>query len=309
MKKTVLTTLAALALVAPQAMAGGKVKMAQETAEFVLRKFGREAAKDGAEALARQIERAAAAHGDDVFRAIRKVGPRGLHLIEEAGTHAKPVARLLAAHGEHGAVYIASRPKALQLVLRHGEEAAAVLVKSRGVALPAVESFGKPAVRAFKAIGTAQNARRLAMMAAEGGELANLAHAEELLAVIEKYGDKAMEFVWKHKGALAVGATLTAFLAEPDAFINGAKDLTQITTENVVKPVVQPLAEVPKTIVKESAAEVARKTNWTLVFLAIIAALALLAAAKWRLFVRAVPIRQASGTSPEADSPRTMPTT
>jgi hypothetical protein len=275
-----LAALAVLALAAPPAAADGKSKAAQETAEFVLRKFGKEAAKDGASALARRIERAAVTHGDDVFKAVRLAGPRGLHLIEEAGAHSRQVARLLAVHGEHGAVFVASRPRAMQLVLRHGEEAAAALVKSRGVALPAVESLGKPAIRAFQAIGSAQNARRLAMMASEGGELARIGRTPEVLAVIEKYGDKAMQFVWRHKGALAVTATLAAFLAEPEPFINGARDITQV--------VAKPLAEVPAIAAREGAAEVARKTNWTLIFLGIIAALMLLAGARWRIIPSAV---------------------
>ncbi len=270
--------LAIVPLAAMPAFADGKTKAAQEAAEFVLRKFGREAAKDGASALARRIERAALVHGDDVLKAVRLAGPRGLHLIEEAGTHSKQVARLLAIHGEHGAVYVASRPKAMQLVLRHGEEAAAALVKSRGVALPAVESFGKQAIRAFQAIGSPQNARRLAMMTADGGELARIGRTPEVLAVIEKYGDKAMQFIWTHKGALFVTATLAAFLAEPEAFINGAKDITQT--------VVKPIADVPAIAAKEGAAEVARKTNWTVVFLALIAATALLVAARFRLWSR-----------------------
>jgi hypothetical protein len=282
-----LAALAAWALAAPPVAADAKSKAAQEVAEFVLRKFGKEAVKDGAQALARRIEKAALAHGSDVvYQAVKRVGPRGLHLIEEAGTHSKQVARLLASHGEHGAVFVASKPRAMQLVLKHGEEeVAAALVKTRGVALPAVESLGKPAVRAFQAIGTPRNARRLAMMAAEGGELAQIGRTPELLAVIEKYGDKAMRFIWKHKGALAVTATLTAFLVEPEPFLNGVKDITQAMAENTVKP----LAEVPAIAAKEGAAEVARKTNWTLVFLALIAVLALLAAAKWRLFTRTVP--------------------
>jgi len=276
--KPLILPLIVLALATPPASADGKSKAAQEAAEFVLRKFGREAAKDGASALARRIERAAVAHGDDVFKAVRLAGPRSLHLIEEAGAHSKQVARLLAVHGEQGAVYVATRPKALQLVLRHGDEAAAALVKSRGVALPAIESLGKPAVRAFKAIGAPRNARRLAMMATDGGELARIGRTAEVLAVIEKYGDKAMEFIWNHKGALTVTAALAAFLAEPEPFINGAREITQT--------VVKPIAEVPVIAAREGSAEVARKTNWTLVFLTMIAAVALLVAARWRLFGR-----------------------
>ena len=42
------------------------------------------------------------------------------------------------------------------------------------------------------------------------GELANCGKHPELLEVIAKYGDRAAVFVWENKGALAVGATLTA---------------------------------------------------------------------------------------------------
>ena len=107
-----------------------------------------------------------------------------------------------------------------------------------------------------------------------------------------------MSFIWRHKGALAVSATLAAFLAEPQAFISGAKDITQIATENVVKPVVQPLAQVPGTIAKESAAEVARHTNWTLVFTSGIAALTLLLAAFGRRLTRLLPAAAASAATP-----------
>ncbi len=271
--------LAALLLVAPTAFSQAKTKLAREAAEYVLQRFGREAAKDSAQALARRIEQAAVAHGDEVFKAVRLVGPRALPLIEEAGAHSKQVARLLATHGEQGAVYVATRPQALQLVLRHGEEAAAALVKSRGVALPAIESLGKPAISAFQAISSGQNCRRLAIMAADGGELSSIGRTPEVLTVIAQYGDKAMDFVWKHKGALTVTAALTAFLAEPEPFINGARDLTRVVAENTARP----LAELPAIAAKEGAAEVARKTNWTVVFLAVIVVGALLVAPKWRL--------------------------
>jgi hypothetical protein len=284
-----LTTLAGLIL-AGTAFAQTKVKLAQEAADYVLQKFGREAVRDGASALARRIEQAAVAHGDEVFQAVRLVGPRALPLIEEGGAHSRQVVRLLATHGEEGAVFVASRPRAMQVFLEHGEEAAAALVKTRGVALPAVESLGKPAIRAFQALGSPQNARRLAMMAGEGGELARIGRTPEVLAVIEHYGDRAMQFIWNHKGALAVGTTLAAFLTEPEPFLNGARDLSKVVAENVVKP----LAEVPAIASREGAAEVARKTNWTLVFLAIIASLALLAAAKGRLFSPLVAALQAA---------------
>ncbi len=283
--------LAILALGASSATAEGKTKAAQEVADYVLRRFGKEAAKDGAEALTRRLERAAIAHGDDVFKAVRVVGPRGLHLIEEAGAHSKQVAKVLARYGEPGAVFVVSRRRAMQLFLQHGEEAAAVLVSTRGVAEPAIEAFGKPAIGAFQSIAKPRNARRLAMMAAEGAELSKMGRTPEVLGVLAKYGDPALEFVWRHKVALASAAVLAAFLADPGPFITGARDITQIVAENAVKPV----AEVPAVIAKESAGGVARRTNWTLIFLASIAVGTLLVVARWWRFR---PLRQAVEPAP-----------
>jgi len=288
-----LAVLVPLAFTSPAA-AQAKAKAAQEAAEYILQRFGREAAKEGAQALASRIERAAVLHGDEVFQAVRRAGPRGLQLIEEAGAHSRPVARVLAAHGEEGAVFVATRPKALQLVAQHGDEAAAVLVRTRGVAEPAIAEFGQPAVRAFQAVAKPQNARRLAMMATEGGELAQIGRTPEVLGVLEKYGDPAMEFVWRHKGALATTAALAAFLADPEAFISGARDITRIVAENAVKP----LAETPGIAAKEGAAIVARETNWTLLGLGVIAAVALLLAARWRLWRRLAPPDEAAALEP-----------
>jgi hypothetical protein len=242
---------------APAVRADGKSQAAKEVAEYVLQRFGRQAVREGTQLLARRIEMAAARHGSEVFEAVRRVGPRALPLVEEAGAQGRQAARIMAQHGEHGATWVVSRPQAMKLVLEHGEGAAGVLVKhAGGIAEPVVERFGARAVRALEATGP-QGGRRLAMMMADG-ELSRIGRTEELLGVVSKYGDPAMNFIWRNKGALAVGTTLAAFLASPETFLNAA---------------VRPLAEVPGTAVKEGAGEVARRTNWTLVFLAVIASL------------------------------------
>ena len=51
----------------------------------MLQRFGRQSVLEGTEAFARKIEAAAARHGDEIFEAVRKVGPRALPLVEEAG--------------------------------------------------------------------------------------------------------------------------------------------------------------------------------------------------------------------------------
>ncbi len=225
---------------APAVRADGKSQAAKEVAEYVLERFGRQVVREGTDALARRIEVAAARHGSEVFEAVRKVGPRALPLVEEAGVHGRQAARIMAQHGERGATWVVSRPQAMKLVLEHGEEAASVFVKhAGGIAEPVVARYGARAVRALEATGP-QGGRRLAMMMSDG-ELAKVGRAEELLEVISKHGDPAMDFIWRNKGILAGGATLTAFLANPEPFLNGARGITQVATDGVVKPVVSGL--------------------------------------------------------------------
>ena len=134
------------------------------------------------ESLAARIESYAARHGEGFYAAVRRVGPSAFRLVEEAGEHSPQAIRVLSRFGEDGAVWVVSRPRAMKLLLEHGEEAAAVLAKTRGVAEPAVAALGKPAVKAFESLASGQSARRLAMMAADGGELAATGRAPRFLA-------------------------------------------------------------------------------------------------------------------------------
>jgi hypothetical protein len=80
-------------------------------------------------------------------------------------------------------------------------------------------------------------------MLSDGGVLTATPRSPELLSVIGHYGDAAAEFIWRNKGALTVATVLGSFLADPEAYISGAKNL-------IVDPVLSPIA---------------RNTNWTLI--------------------------------------------
>jgi hypothetical protein len=125
----------------------------------------------------------------------------------------------------------------MKLLSQYGDDAAEILIKHKGLAEPVLEKLGAPAVNALAAIGP-RGGRRLAMMA-EGGELAALGRTPELMQVITRHGDAAMDFIWRNKGALAVGTSLTAFLAKPDSFINGTNQLASTIGDAAVKPLVQ----------------------------------------------------------------------
>jgi hypothetical protein len=86
--------------------------------------------------------------------------------------------------------------------------------------------------------------------------------------------------LWRNKGALAVTAVAATFIANPEPYLNGTKELAGA----VVSQVARPLAEVPVVMAKEGGAEFARNTNGTVVLVTAIGALTLLVG--WGFFRR-----------------------
>jgi hypothetical protein len=235
-KTRLTTTLVVLAclLNTTAAQAQGRARAAREAAEVLFERFGAKAGRNVPELTAR-IEGLAARYGDETILAVRKGGPSALGLVEAAGADGAKAVRVLAAHGEQGATRVLSRPAAMKQFLQHGDEAANVLVRHPGVAEPLLEKGGAQAVKALGSIDP-RNGRRLAMLME--GEMANAGRHPELLGVVAKHGDGAVNFLWQNKGPLAGGAALAAFLADPEPFLSGTRDIASVAGETVVKPVV-----------------------------------------------------------------------
>ncbi len=230
------------------ATAGIASATVREVAEQLVSKGGREVAGESAESIARELGSVAKKYGPSGVEAARKGGPTVFRYLAEGGENAPKVVKLFEKHGDR-AIHIVSRPKSIAIFLKHGDDAATAMIRHPGIAEDLITPFGASAARALSTL-SAQNGRRLAMLA-EDGLLTKTGRSAELLNVIARYGDKAMEFIWKNKGALTVGATLVAFLAKPEAFINGAADIT--------KAVAVPLAEKAG----DAAVELARNSSGT----------------------------------------------
>jgi hypothetical protein len=216
-----------LGLVPPLARAGVWGRTTREAAEAALQLLGREVETEGTDALARTIERLAMRHGDEVRAAVREVGPEALRL---AGVRGGQADRVLAHYGP-GAARIVERPALMELVERHGDDAVRALLTHPGLAEPVVGALGKPGARALATVGP-RNARRLAIMTADG-TLHRVGRVEEVLGVVERYGDRALDFVWRHRGALTVGTLLAAFLRDPQSFLGGTRELAVSAGEAV----------------------------------------------------------------------------
>jgi hypothetical protein len=196
-------------------------------------KAGREATEQGAKSVTRQLGRVAVKNADDVAVAIGKCGSRASRWIDDAGEHAGLAARLLAKHGDSAAKLV-TNPKSLRMAAKYGDEGVEAILKfGDGVAVPLLDQFGAPAARALKGLSS-QSARRVAMLA--DGPLAH--QSDEVLEIISKYGDEAVDFIYRNKGTLAGSAAMVAFLASPETFIQGGVALTDVVADAAIRPVV-----------------------------------------------------------------------
>lgn len=222
------------------AHAGVTSSTARDVAEAILKKFGKGAAGKTVDELAEATIRIAAKHGDECLPLLRSAGHAGFRALEEAGEKAPDVLRLFAKRGDE-AVWIISEPKKLAIFIKHGDTAANALLKHPGIADGLIDSAGPEAANALVNLSR-QSAQRLSMVAADG-MLKHPQQSTELLKVLTKYGDHAMDFVWRNKGPLAAGAVMASFLADPKPYIDGIKQL-------VVDPIASPLV---------------KSVNWTLI--------------------------------------------
>ena len=236
--------LLALALLTASLEAAVPAKVLRETAEAVTRKFGRESLGEGTEAFMKRLDDQATRFGaDTVLPAVRAAGPSALHVAARYGDEAGPIYRTFARWGTKAA-RVCDDPALGRLVIRHGDEAAEALVRHPGVADGLVTRFGDEAAGALVQVNR-RNAGRLARLADEGLFTTSPRHAG-LFGVVRRYGDEGLDFIWRHKGILAGGAVLAAFLADPEPYLSGARELA---------------AEVAGTVIEE----LSPTTNWNLV--------------------------------------------
>lgn len=246
-----------------EALAQGKVGLARELVEQLSRKFAKEVADEGADKLTSRVTSVLAKVGDEGSEAISKVGPRAVRLIEEAGEDSVKTAKLLAKYGDE-AVWAVDDPARRALITKFGDDAGEALVRHGSIAEKVLVQTGEPAVAALKSL-SAQNGRRLAMLSEETATQ-GLAKNPDLLAVVGKFGDRGMDFVWRNKGALAAGTALAVFVANPEPFLDGTMDLAEIAASQVAKPLVE---------------QIGLRTQWTPVLMTIAAIVGLLVWYKW----------------------------
>jgi len=205
----------------------------RETAEFIMTKFGKGIAGETVEEIAENTAKIVAKYGDEVTPFLRNSGHTGFEALNKAGDKGLDLLKLYQKRGNE-AIWLISDSKRLATFIKYGDSAANAIIKHPGIAESMIEQFGDNAIFALNNLSR-QSAQRLSITASEGLFTAT-SKSKELLQVIGEYGDKAMEFIWKHKRALTVTAVLYKFLEDPSVFISGAKEL-------IISPIVEPIVK------------------------------------------------------------------
>ncbi len=216
---------------------------ARELMKALESRFAREIAEEGVERLETRIASCLEKYGDDVAGALKRVGPRvGLDAVERFGAGA---AKFIGEYGDEGARLLAIEGAAApRVAAKYGAEGVELMAKHRGIAAPLIEQFGDDGVRALKNLSPdgAVTLKRLEESIRASGK------GREILGVIERFGNRACDFLWRNKGVIFGAAVLAAFLADPEPYLNGAKELVGAT----VAPV---------------AREAAKNADWTVIIL------------------------------------------
>ena len=231
---------------------------ARKAAREVVETFGREAVEAAEPRVARLIE----SYGDEAAAALRKVGPPGIQAMERFGA---PGMKILSRWGDDGVRLLAVEGDAAVAALaRYGDDAVDLMVRHPGVGCDFLSLFGGRALRTQLTTESVVTLNRLS------GEISKSGRTAEIFGVIEKFGDRACQFLWRNKGTIFIATALAAFLHDPQPYIDGVKQL-----------VVQPASEV--------ARDAAGRTNWTLVVIVAILILCAWAGIRFRGVFRRPP--------------------
>lgn len=209
----------------------------KQVSKHVMTKFGKGSAGKTTEEFAENAAKIVAKHGDEALPLIRNGGHVGMKALEKAGAKTPDLIKFHARYGDE-AVWMISSEKRLALFIKHGDGAGQAMVKHPQIAENLIEKLGIDAVGSLNKLSKT-GAQKMGM-AEKAGVLNATPESAKLMLVVEQYGDKAMDFIWKHKKVLVTTAVLSSFLSNPKPYIDGTKTLV---VEPAVNAVVTPIAE------------------------------------------------------------------
>jgi hypothetical protein len=198
-------------------------KAVREIAEELAQQIAKPASREFAETTSVQLEKIASKCGNESLDVIEKHGIAALRVFQNAGEEAGPyLVKGIRLYGDDG-LRIA-QTAAGRSVLREGNEfAIRAVIKHTDAVIPVIRTYGDECAHALTQLSPG-NGRRLVQMVDEK-TLAS-ADIQKLMGPLGKYGDDAMDFIWRHRKLLATATLLAAFVSKPEPYLKGLKDLS-----------------------------------------------------------------------------------
>lgn len=220
----------------------GTTSVVTDIAEQFIKKFGVGVGGKTAGEVAETLGRLSTRYGDDVLPFAKVVGHQGLHLLDSLGDDAaRSVLALFQRYGGK-AGWLLEHEKDLSIALKYGDDAADAIIRHPGLASDVITKFGEKGAIALNRLDT-QEARWLTKLLVDDGSLAASGNGDQLIAIVTKYGNAAMDFIWRNKASLAGTAAMAGFLNNPEPYLSGAMSLIVEPISDVASNTAQIIVE------------------------------------------------------------------
>lgn len=179
-----------------------------------------------------QVLAIARRYGDDGLVAVSRHGRPAMRvLLNSSDEAAAPVLRMIQRHGDD-AVRMGQSPQGLRILATENDTMFRVMHQTRGQAYPLLDRYGPRGADVLSRL-SASESRQLIQL--QRGRHFSDSQFRQILDVVGEYGDRALRFIWEHKGTLALASVFVAFVADPQPFIDGTKDLTGLVMQTAAE--------------------------------------------------------------------------
>ncbi len=204
------------------APAGAALRLKREAAELIIKQSGKRASRELVEQTMRQLDDIARVCGRESIEIINKRGFPAYRLFRDAGEEAGPhLVRAVKLYGDD-ALRIGQTAAGRTMLKNGSPTAIRAIARHSDAVIPLVQRYGDDGARVLTKLSP-HNGRRLVQLA--DSQTIPAKGISDLMGVVDQHGNRAMNFIWRNKGALAVTALLATFVRNPEPYLDGTKTL------------------------------------------------------------------------------------
>lgn len=193
-----------------------------------------------------RVARLALKYGDESIDLVRMGGPRLQKVLDNASfKEGKNLLSFFQKTGSSG-LRILDDPKLHQLILKHGDDIGQLVARHSGNGVKLVSKHGSSSIKSLNRLNRVQG-QRLYIVSKQGklAQVSKLSSTEQskFWNILSQRGNAVLKWIEHNPKTTLTVATLTAFIAQPDKFLDGVGSILEKIGQGVVIPVL--LASLP----------------------------------------------------------------